>query len=228
MFCKFTCFCIPKWQATAGAYMLIQARWSTLRIGRVNISIYSAQFSLKCYIILKVLLRVNSGWAHHMTSIQWDVRDLARENRHCHGHGGWLRRCWLLGDPLACHWHSKHWRASILARLINTRCAIRFPLIMEIFVLSDDKTTPSVVAPGGSASWMINNIRFLKSKSENAPGCSMRGLRSTIHHKPDIFLRQMSRPSLVQMIYEVRKAGGWEAIVGTRSNRDKRGEEAAL
>ena len=33
-----------------------------------------------------------------------------------------------------------------------TGCAIRFPLIMEIFVLSDNKTTPSVVAPGGSAS----------------------------------------------------------------------------
>ena len=115
MFCKFTCFCIPKWQATTGAYMLIQACWSMLRIGRVNIYIYSAQFSLKCYIILKVLLRVNSGWAHHMTSIQWDVRDLAHENHHRHGHGRWLCLCWLSGDPLACHWHSKHW-----PRLLST------------------------------------------------------------------------------------------------------------
>jgi hypothetical protein len=35
-----------------------------------------------------------------------------------------------------------------LDRLMRRGCAHRFPVIAEIFVLSDDKTTPRSVAPG--------------------------------------------------------------------------------
>lgn len=38
----------------------------------------------------------------------------------------------------------------ILARLIRSGCAIRFPVIEEILVLSEDSIVPNGVAPGRS------------------------------------------------------------------------------
>jgi hypothetical protein len=43
----------------------------------------------------------------------------------------------------------------MLAKLIRRGCAERPPVIAEIFVLSEDKTTPRIVAPGPSAKMLM-------------------------------------------------------------------------
>ena len=63
------------------------------------------------------------------------------------------RRIWPCKEPLLRR------SLSMLARLSNRGCAILFPVITEMFVLSEDNTTPRSVAPFGSWSFVESEKR---------------------------------------------------------------------